>query len=197
MRSHCLHVGCVLSWYAGITLGASLVVSPSYIKVTWNKHKYQYFMGFLGKKRLPWSSCFLLSWVSLGDHTPYSSKPMTYGKITNSTQIVAIGYHVPRTARNIPVFISSWLVVSIPLKNISQLGWLFPIYGKNVPNHQPARFKSVTWPCGLWFLKLAITYPDYICGSISIANRNKNKPSQGNIVSSRVMYTSIPRFSLL
>jgi hypothetical protein len=32
-----------------------------------------------------------------------------------------------------------WLVVSIPLKNISQLGLLFPIYGKikNVPNHQP------------------------------------------------------------
>ena len=30
------------------------------------------------------------------------------------------------------------LVVSTPLKNISQLGWLFPIYGKikNVPNHQ-------------------------------------------------------------
>ena len=35
--------------------------------------------------------------------------------------------------------ISYWLVVSTPLKNISQLGWLFPIYGKikNVPNHQP------------------------------------------------------------
>ena len=34
----------------------------------------------------------------------------------------------------------TWLVVSNPLKNISQLGWLFPIYGKitNVPNHQPA-----------------------------------------------------------
>jgi len=32
-----------------------------------------------------------------------------------------------------------WLVVSIPLKNTSQLGLLFPIYGtiKNVPNHQP------------------------------------------------------------
>jgi len=30
-------------------------------------------------------------------------------------------------------------VVSTPPKNISQLGWLFPIYGKikNVPNHQP------------------------------------------------------------
>jgi hypothetical protein len=34
---------------------------------------------------------------------------------------------------------NSWLVVSNPLNNISQLGWLFPIYGKikNVPNHQP------------------------------------------------------------
>jgi len=32
-----------------------------------------------------------------------------------------------------------WLVVSTPLKNNSQLGVLFPIYGKikNVPNHQP------------------------------------------------------------
>ena len=32
-----------------------------------------------------------------------------------------------------------WLVVWTPLKNISQLGWLFPIYGKikDVPNHQP------------------------------------------------------------
>ena len=32
-----------------------------------------------------------------------------------------------------------WFNPSIPLKNISQLGWSFPIYGKikNVPNHQP------------------------------------------------------------
>ena len=32
-----------------------------------------------------------------------------------------------------------WLVVWTHLKNTSQLGWLFPIYGKikNVPNHQP------------------------------------------------------------
>jgi hypothetical protein len=31
-----------------------------------------------------------------------------------------------------------WLVISTPLKNISQVGWLFPRYGKikNVPNHQ-------------------------------------------------------------
>ena len=35
--------------------------------------------------------------------------------------------------------VPSWLVVWTPLKNISQLGWVFPIYGKikNVPNHQP------------------------------------------------------------
>jgi hypothetical protein len=34
---------------------------------------------------------------------------------------------------------SYWLVVLTILKNISQLGVLFPIYGKmkNVPNHQP------------------------------------------------------------
>ena len=35
----------------------------------------------------------------------------------------------------------NWLVVSTPLKNISQLGLLFPIYGKikHVPNHQPGK----------------------------------------------------------
>ena len=35
-----------------------------------------------------------------------------------------------------------WLVVSTPLKNIRQLGWVFPIYGKikNVPKHQPEIF---------------------------------------------------------
>jgi len=41
-----------------------------------------------------------------------------------------------------------WLVVSTPLKNISQLGWLFPIYGKmkNVPNHQSVMiFNDMQW----------------------------------------------------
>jgi len=45
--------------------------------------------------------------------------------------------------------IQFWLVVSIPLKNISQLVLLFPIYGKikNVPNHQPVnwRFAMAIW----------------------------------------------------
>ena len=41
-------------------------------------------------------------------------------------------------------YINHWLVVSTPLKNISQLGGLFPIYGKtqNVPNHQPDHIVS-------------------------------------------------------
>ena len=48
---------------------------------------------FWGEKRLSWSSCFFLFGVSLGDHTPYSGRPMeTSGKITNSTQSVAIMY---------------------------------------------------------------------------------------------------------
>ena len=40
-----------------------------------------------------------------------------------------------------------WLVVSTPLKNISQLGLLFPIYGKikNVPNHQPVFVVVMSW----------------------------------------------------
>ena len=39
-----------------------------------------------------------------------------------------------------------WLVVWTPLKNIIQLGWLLPIYGKikNDPNHQPVWYG---WKC--------------------------------------------------
>ena len=35
----------------------------------------------------------------------------------------------------------NWLAVSTPVKNISQVGWLFPMYGKikNLPNHQPVK----------------------------------------------------------
>ena len=42
-----------------------------------------------------------------------------------------------------------WLVVSTPLNNISQLGWLFLIYGKinNVPNHQPVVIINVASLC--------------------------------------------------
>ena len=38
-----------------------------------------------------------------------------------------------------------WLVVSTPLKNISQLGWFFPIYGKKKCSKPPTRY------CNRWF----------------------------------------------
>ena len=37
-------------------------------------------------------------------------------------------WNKPSSVFGVSIFI--WLVVSTPLKNISQLGWLFPIYGK-------------------------------------------------------------------
>ena len=50
----------------------------------------------------------------------------TYTYINTSTCFASNTYYI-------------WLVVSTPLKNICQLGWLFPIHGKikHVPNHQP------------------------------------------------------------
>ena len=53
-----------------------------------------------------------------------------------------------------------WLLVSIPLKNISQLGWLFPIYGKkHVPNHQPTGTR--------WFLPTGMCI---CCESFQVIN---------------------------
>ena len=45
------------------------------------------------------------------------------------------------------ITIHNWLVVWTPLKNISQLGWSFPICGKikNVPNHQPDNYECSPW----------------------------------------------------
>jgi len=70
-----------------------------------------------------------------------------------------------------------WLVVSTPLKNISQLGWLFQIYGniKHVPNHQPGHLYSAIFAsnpsivkgplCGTWVPLIRIgcgwTIPKY------------------------------------
>ena len=53
-----------------------------------------------------------------------------------------------------------WLVVWTPLKNISQLGWLFPIYGniKNVPNHQPVICRCTVSP-GSWKHRFCFSSP--------------------------------------
>jgi len=55
----------------------------------------------------------------------------------------------------------NWLVVSTPLKNISQLGWLFPIYPNiwknksHVPNQTEKKVKLVLipWKIKLWRCK--------------------------------------------
>ena len=61
---------------------------------------------------------------------PYHIRPLSIGIIPAS-----IYHHLQSKHATVQI----WLVVSTPLKNISQLVWLFPIYGniKNVPNHQP------------------------------------------------------------
>ena len=73
---------------------------------------------------------FFLWLVLLGHHKSVSSEDFS----------LVINHKSP-TSGHIPcrININYWLVVSTPLKNISQLGLLFPIYGKikNVPNHQP------------------------------------------------------------
>ena len=52
--------------------------------------------------------------------------------------------HMQSLAQAVSFF---YLVVLTILKNISQLGWLFPIYGKikNVPNHQPVTLFFQRW----------------------------------------------------
>ena len=62
--------------------------------------------------------------------------------------------------------IGYWLVVSAPLKNISQLGLLFPIYGKlkNVPNHQPVGIRWVNWTiCQSEMRHLGIVTTTFTC----------------------------------
>jgi hypothetical protein len=78
---------------------------------------------------------FFLWLVLLGHHKSVSSEDFS----------LVINHKSP-TSGHIPcrININYWLVVSTPLKNISQLGVLFPIYGKikNVPNHQPVDYTT-------------------------------------------------------
>ena len=52
------------------------------------------------------------------------------------------------------VFICSWLVVWTPLKNISQLGWLFPIYGKIKNGNQTTNQVGSSWRNAAYFTSL-------------------------------------------
>ena len=69
---------------------------------------------------------------------------------------------------DIYIYIYIWLVVWTPLKNISQLGLLFPIYGKikHVPNHQPDLLDHGSWISSF---------------GASIYNRGSKRPLAGNL----------------
>ena len=57
-----------------------------------------------------------------------------------------IFFHIYTSKYNIFI----WLVVSTPLKNMSQLGLLFPIYGKNMEktcSKPPTRYAGLQLPC--------------------------------------------------
>ena len=84
------------------------------------------------KHSLDFPNCAL--WVCRGARMKSISSAITTLGISGSrvkALMIGILYH------NVMV-INIWLVVSTPLKNTSQVGSLFPTYGKikNVPNHQ-------------------------------------------------------------
>ena len=95
------------------------------------QHPRSYYGGFLSHGGTPKSS------ISIGCSWIFHYKPSIFGYpyIVDLFMICIFIYHLN-------LYLSYniyWLVVSTPLKNISQLGLFFPIYGKikNVPNHQP------------------------------------------------------------
>ena len=86
---------------------------------------------------------------------------------THSICIITIIYYLWDIYRynHIYIIIYIWLVVSTPLKNISKLGVLFPIYGKikTVPNHQ-SDMCSIYFPYifghqNPWFLMFLDQHP--------------------------------------
>ena len=71
---------------------------------------------------------------------------------------VCLSQETPPVGRLIPNRpMGIWMGSATPLKNISQLGWLFPIYGKikRVPNHQPVYQTKNGW-CPKCFLYIAM-----------------------------------------
>ena len=84
--------------------------------------------GKIGEK--PWFSYgFLSTWLSGNSMGQFDIFPMRHQKTWRN---FIIGF-LRTQDHSLPIFsgpMHDWLVVSTPLKNISQLGLLFPIYGK-------------------------------------------------------------------
>ena len=90
---------------------------------------------------LPNAGCFLA-----GSHKP---KHHLWQRLNSEVARIQKTFKATLSNQGLSIFI--WLVDWTPLKNISQLGCLFPIYGKikNVPNHQPVihihHYSSIFW----------------------------------------------------
>ena len=82
---------------------------------------------------------------------PYLDMFGVLGNLGTATSVISCArpndkHFTARVLQQKTIPIIDWLVVWTPLKNISQLGWLFPIYGKikNVLNPQPV--EVTTYP---------------------------------------------------
>ena len=79
------------------------------------------------------------------------------------------------------IFIFIWLVVWTPLKNISQLGWLFPIYGKIKNGNQTTNqswyiHKPLNWAILGHFVQELSTTTFPLCHSPNKNQRASKQP---------------------
>ena len=97
--------------------------------------------------------------------------------------------------------------IPTPLKNISPLGWLFPVYGKikNVPNHQPAYSQLQPF---VWMLHLSKYRLVCIPLSVTAHITNATGKINGDAITQqefhvehmwigRNMWDRVPRYSLM
>ena len=147
-------------WCRKVDLAASFLVRTHLAAQAWKNMPDRLESAEAGDKG--WSAQFLWStpvssfapetlhpYLVILDPLTYSLRSLLSHKITkngvfHSSVRIDILQSLAGQPKVIPHGITNvnnlyWLVVWTPLKNISQLGWLFPIYGKikNVPNHQP------------------------------------------------------------
>ena len=82
----------------------------------------------------------------MGDSPNLSPRATQDPEVIGSLQVSFHGdTRIPPKSSKQKKHYTGWWFQPTPLKNISQLGWLFPIYGKikNVPNHQPVLYNAV------------------------------------------------------
>ena len=93
----------------------------------------------------PLQSIFIYLSISIYINFMYTWHDMPPRKLKCSRRLLLAYMFVYLYVKYNPMLNQFWLVVSTPLKNISELGWLFPIHGKikNIPSHQPNHARCV------------------------------------------------------